>query len=193
MSFWNKIEKPADAPAAPSDAARPAPAAAAPPPPAPPAPVQTAAPVVSPPPPAPAPAPAPTASPAAAVGGPGDLRLGRGVRLEGKLSFSGTVRIDATFQGSIVTDGVLVVGQDAKVEAEISCGTVVIEGEVIGNVVASQGVELHATARVRGDVETPAFAIDRGAVFEGASRRPGGTASSDRRAGKHAAAPEHSK
>jgi cytoskeletal protein CcmA (bactofilin family) len=142
-----------------------------------------------------APAPAPTSAPAAsaAVGGPGDLRLGRGVRLEGKLTFSGTVRIDATFQGSIITDGVLVVGEGAKVEAEISCGTVIVEGEVIGDVVASQGVELHASARLRGDVEAPAFAIERGAVFEGASRRPGGGASADRRAGKHAAAPAHSK
>jgi cytoskeletal protein CcmA (bactofilin family) len=115
------------------------------------------------------------------------------VRLEGKLTFSGTVRVDATFQGSIITDGVLVVGDGAKVEAEISCGTVVIEGEVIGNVVASSAVELHASGRLRGDVETPAFAIDRGGVFEGSSRRPGGTASADRRAGKHAAAPAHSK
>jgi cytoskeletal protein CcmA (bactofilin family) len=191
MSFWNKIEQPfSDAPAPPAEPQRPAPAAAAPPAPAAaerPAATQAPAPAA----PAPAPAPAPASS--ASVGGPGDLRLGRGVRLEGKLTFSGTVRIDATFQGSIVTDGVLVVGEAAKVEAEIACGTVVVEGEVIGDVVASQAVELRASGRLRGDVETPAFAIDRGAVFEGASRRPGGTASSDRRAGKHAAAPAHAK
>jgi len=98
------------------------------------------------------------------------------------------VRPITSFQGSIVTDGVLVIGEAAKVEAEISCGTVVVEGEVIGNVVASQAVELHATARLRGDVESPTFAIERGAVFEGSSRRPGGSPSADRRAGKHAAA-----
>ncbi len=118
-----------------------------------------------------------------------DLRLGRGVRLEGKLTFSGTVRVDATFQGSIVTDGVLVVGEDAKVDAEIACGTVIVEGEVNGNVVASAAVELRRTAVLRGDVETPSLAVERGARFDGASRRPGGTASSDRRAGKAAAAP----
>lgn len=185
MSFWNKIEKPSpETPAAPAEPARPAvappapalatPAAAAPPAAAPPQPVPVAAPVVAP-----------------AAGGPGDLRLGRGVKLEGKLTFSGAVRIDATFQGEIVTDGLLVVGEGARVEAEISCGTVVVEGEVVGDVVASQAVELRASGRLRGDVETPAFAIDRGAVFEGASRRPGGASSSDRRAGKHAARQEH--
>ena len=183
MSFWNKIEnRHSDAPGAPSPAEPLPPAAAAPPPP--PAAVREPArePVPAPPVAAPPPPPAAPATP--------DLRLGRGVRLEGKLKFSGAVRIDATFQGSIATDGVLVVGSAAKVDAEIACGTVVIEGEVNGNVVASSAVELKPTARLRGDVETPSFSIERGAVFEGASRRPGGTASSDRRAGKHAAAPE---
>jgi cytoskeletal protein CcmA (bactofilin family) len=190
MSFWNKLDRSpySDAPANPADPQQPAPAAAAPAA-APPAPATepAAAPPPAPPAPAPAaasPAPAPSATPAAA---PGDLRLGRGVRLEGKLTFSGTVRVDATFQGSIVTDGVLVVGEGAKVDAEITCGTVIVDGEVTGNVVASQAVELHASGRLRGDVESPAFAIDRGGIFEGSSRRPGGTSSSDRRAGKHAA------
>ena len=71
--------------------------------------------------------PAPREEPAAPRGN--HLRLGRGVRLEGKLTFSGTVRIDATFQGSIVADGVLVVGEDTKVDADITCASVVIEGE----------------------------------------------------------------
>jgi cytoskeletal protein CcmA (bactofilin family) len=116
-----------------------------------------------------------------------DLRLGRGVRLEGTLKFSGTVRVDATFKGSIVTDGVLVVGEGAKVDAQITCGTVTIEGEVNGDVVASSSVELRPTARLHGDVETPTLSIERGALFEGSSRRPAGASSG--RAGKAAAAP----
>ena len=83
----------------------------------------------------------------------------------------------------------LVVGDGAKVNAEITAGTVVVEGEVNGDVVASAAVEVKASGRPRGAVETPTFANERGALFEGTSRRPGGTASSDRRAGKAAAAP----
>ncbi len=188
MSFWNRFDdkpysdgttpaqpgrtEPTAAPSEPSLQGPPAPAATAPAPA--PAPRAEAA--------APAPAPAPSPLPQA------DLRLGRGVRLEGKLTFSGTVRVDATFQGSIVTDGVLVVGEGAKVDAEISCGTVIVEGEVNGNVTASAAVELRPTARVRGDIEAPSLTVDRGAIFEGASRRPRG-GSSDRRTGKAAAAP----
>ena len=119
---------------------------------------------------------------------PHDLRLGRGVRLEGKLKFSGTVRVEATFRGEIVTDGVLVVGERAKVDAEISCGTVVVEGELNGNVTASSAVELRPTARLHGDVETPALSVDRGAIFEGASRLPRGSGGSDRPGGRTAAA-----
>ena len=97
------------------------------------------------------------------------------------------MRIEAFFKGAIVTDGVLVVGEGAKVDALITAGSLVVEGEVNGNVKAKEAVELRPTAVLRGEVETPSLAIDRGAVFEGTSRRPGGTASAS--AGKAAAAP----
>src|SRR2546428_9652961 len=61
-----------------------------------------------------------------------DLLLGRGVRFEGKLTFAGTVRIDASFVGTIVTDDVLVVGEAARIDANITCGTIVVHGEVNG-------------------------------------------------------------
>jgi len=102
--------------------------------------------------------------------GVNDLVLGRGVRLEGKLTFAGTVRIDATFVGSIVTNDVLVVGETARIDANISCGTIVVHGEVNGNIQAKSGVEIHASAKVRGDVESPSLVVQKGAFFQGASR-----------------------
>src|SRR5882672_601099 len=77
-----------------------------------------------------------------------DLLLGRGVRFEGKLTFAGTVRIDASFVGTIVTNDVLVVGEAARIDATITCGTI----------------------KVRGDLETPSLVIEKGAFFQGASR-----------------------
>src|SRR5512138_3597392 len=84
-----------------------------------------------------------------------DLLLGEGAEFEGKLTFRGTVRIDARFKGSIVTDDVLVVGEHARMDADITCGTVIVHGEVNGNIRAKVAVELLHTARVRGDVESP--------------------------------------
>jgi cytoskeletal protein CcmA (bactofilin family) len=188
MSFWNRFDTNPFADVPSKSQGEPAPAPA----------VQPTGPSPATPQAAPAEPPRAEATPAPTAPSPtaplpeGGLRLGRGVRLEGKLTFSGAVRVDASFQGEIVTDGVLVVGEDAKVDAKISCGTVVIEGEVNGDITASAAVELRRTARVRGDVETPSLAMDRGALFEGSSRRPRGAgSSSDRRTGKAAAAPAH--
>jgi cytoskeletal protein CcmA (bactofilin family) len=119
------------------------------------------------------PAPVGPATPPPSPAGASDLLLGAGAEFEGKLTFRGTVRIDAMFKGSIVTNDVLVVGEHARIDAEISCGTVIVHGEVNGNVKAKTAVELLRTARVRGDVETPSVRLDKGATLNGAVRMPG--------------------
>jgi len=101
--------------------------------------------------------------------GAGDLNalLGRGSEFEGKLTFEGTVRIDGKFTGTIVTSDVLVVGEGAKIQAEISCGTIIVHGEVQGDVKARSAVELHQPARMKGNIETPSLMIEKGVTFEG--------------------------
>jgi len=115
---------------------------------------------------APSPASAPSPSPAPG----GDLLLGRGARFEGKLTFEGVVRIDARFIGTIVTNDVLVVGEGARIDADVTCGTVVVHGEVNGNVKAKTAVEIRHTGKLRGDLETPSLAVEKGALFHGASK-----------------------
>jgi cytoskeletal protein CcmA (bactofilin family) len=104
---------------------------------------------------------------------PGDLLLGPGVEFEGKLKFSGTVRIDAKFKGSITTDDVLIVGERARIDAEITCGTVIVHGEVNGNIHAKAAVELHGAAKVHGDVDTPSLSMEKGAVLQGSTNMRG--------------------
>ncbi len=96
--------------------------------------------------------------------------LGRGSEFDGKLTFEGTVRIDGKFTGSIVTNDVLVVGEGAKISAEITCGTIIVHGEVNGNIRAKNAIELHHPARVRGNVETPSLMVEKGVLFEGQSK-----------------------
>ena len=105
----------------------------------------------------------------------GDLNalLGRGSEFEGKLTFEGTVRIDGKFTGTIVTNDVLVIGEGAKVNAEITCGTVIVHGEINGNVKAKAAVELHHPARMRGNVETPSLMVEKGVIFEGQTKMEG--------------------
>lgn len=96
--------------------------------------------------------------------------LGKGSEFDGKLAFEGTVRIDGTFSGEITTSDTLIVGDGAKVQAEITCGTIVVHGEIGGNIRATRAVELHTPARVRGDITSPSLMIERGVVFEGHSK-----------------------
>ena len=111
---------------------------------------------------------------------PGEISalLGPGTHYNGKLLFDGRVRIDGQFQGSICSDDMLIVGEGAQVQAVIDVGTlIVLGGEIRGEIRARELVELHAAARVHGDIETPRIFIDRGAVFEGRCRMSDGTPS----------------
>jgi cytoskeletal protein CcmA (bactofilin family) len=113
--------------------------------------------------------------PVAVVGGGSDLNalLGRGSEFDGKLTFEGTVRIDGKFTGTIVSNDVLVVGEGAKISAEITCGTIIVHGEVNGNIKARNTVELHHPAKVRGNIETPTLMIEKGVMFEGQTKMEG--------------------
>jgi cytoskeletal protein CcmA (bactofilin family) len=96
-----------------------------------------------------------------------DTVLGEGSEFEGKLTFQGQVRIDGKFNGQISTKDTLVIGNAAKVSAEISAGTVIVNGVVEGTIRATQLIELHQPARIKGTIESPALAMERGVLFEG--------------------------
>lgn len=94
--------------------------------------------------------------------------LGPETTLEGKLAFEGTVRLDGHFTGSIESkEGVMAIGEKAVVHADILVKTVVVWGEVSGNIRATNRIELHPPARVFGDLYAPVVIIDAGVVFHG--------------------------
>src|SRR5262245_40141069 len=99
--------------------------------------------------------------------------LGRGSEFEGKLTFEGTVRIDGKIKGEIFSDDILVVGEGAEVQCEVSVGVIIVEGNVTGNIRAKRAVELHAPARVKGNIVTPSLFIDKGVIFEGSCKMDG--------------------
>jgi len=99
--------------------------------------------------------------------------FGKESQVNGKLHFEGAVQIDGTFTGSITTNDLLIIGEHAKIAADINCGSAVVSGEVTGNIAAAGSVELQRGARVKGDISTPTLAIDKGAVFDGLSKMMG--------------------
>lgn len=93
--------------------------------------------------------------------------IGEGMKVEGKLTFEKTVRIDGSFKGEITSTGSLVVGNGAFVEGDIKAGSVLITGEVKGTIDAGERVELQSPGRLCGDIKTPTLIIGEGTAFDG--------------------------
>lgn len=98
--------------------------------------------------------------------------LEKGVRLEGKLETTGTLRIDSAMKGTLVSEGMLILGEHAQVEGEILGNRVVILGRFTGKIHAKGRVEVHPKAIVSAEVHTPCMVIEPGSVFEGECHMP---------------------
>jgi cytoskeletal protein CcmA (bactofilin family) len=99
--------------------------------------------------------------------------LGMDSQFAGKLTFLGTVRIEGRFEGEVLAEGTLVVAAGGCVRGRIEVGTLVVTGGLVeAEVVARHAVELSPPGQLVGDVTTPAFHIERGAVFRGRSIMP---------------------
>jgi cytoskeletal protein CcmA (bactofilin family) len=96
--------------------------------------------------------------------------VGPGSELEGKLNFSGSVRIDGQVTGQISSQGLLIIGPSGRIQADVEVETIIICGEVRGEVVASDRIELRPPAKVFGTLTTPALTIHEGVLFEGNCR-----------------------
>ena len=93
--------------------------------------------------------------------------MGEDTIFNGLLNFTGTVRIDGKFEGQVITEDTLIIGETGHLTAEISAGTVVCMGYVEGTVIASQKIEIHSTSKVVGNINSPALHIELGGVFDG--------------------------
>jgi len=96
--------------------------------------------------------------------------LGKDTRFEGKLRFQGTMRIDGQFKGEVSAQGNLIVGEDALVEGDLKVSYASISGEVHGNIVAEQRVDLRAPSKVFGNIQSPAVVMEEGVIFEGTTK-----------------------
>ena len=93
--------------------------------------------------------------------------IGLGTEFQGQLIFDGVVRLDGRFSGEIQSSGTLIIGETAYVNAEIKVDTVIVSGEVHGNIIAQNRVEFHAPAKLYGNIVSPALIINEGVLFEG--------------------------
>jgi len=96
--------------------------------------------------------------------------LDRGTTLTGELQFSGTLRLDGNFHGSIHSGDILVIGEHADIHADIKVSEIEIHGRVFGNLEAKRRIEIYPTGRVRGDIQSPVLVVNPGGTLDGRSR-----------------------
>jgi cytoskeletal protein CcmA (bactofilin family) len=93
--------------------------------------------------------------------------------LSSDIDFSGTLSFDKPFlirgrmSGQIISTGLLVIDENAVVEANISTSRVIIRGKVKGNVTATEKVEIAVMGTLIGNVNAPEVFMETGCIFNG--------------------------
>ena len=96
--------------------------------------------------------------------------LDEGSEIEGRYRCAGTVMLDAKFKGEITSKDTLIIGERGVVHASVQTASLVVRGQLVGNVTATERVELTRSARVTGDIESPVLVMEEGAVHDGDCR-----------------------
>lgn len=92
--------------------------------------------------------------------------LGANSKMEGHFSSEGNVRLDGEFSGTLDISGNVLVGETAKINANIEARNISIAGSVRGNVTGNK-VQLLRTGRIWGDITASALTTEEGAFIDG--------------------------
>ena len=110
------------------------------------------------------------------------MNIGKSVVIKGELTGSEDLTIEGQVEGKIeLRQSVLTIGPHGKIKAAVFAKAVIVQGEVHGNIAASERVEIRDTGSVDGDLSSPRIAIAEGAHFRGsidmqrAAAKPGET------------------
>lgn len=93
--------------------------------------------------------------------------IAQGCKFDGKVEVRGTLRIEGDFKGDIGTPESLVIGKTGVVHANCNVKNAIIGGQLFGNIVAENKIELQSGSHVEGDIKTKRLVIDEGVFFEG--------------------------
>jgi len=105
---------------------------------------------------------APSAAPVSKI----ETIVGPNAYFRGEIQSDGGVRIDGVFEGDIDITGNLVIGEGAKIVADISANNISISGAIKGNISGNR-VEILETGRVWGDLTINSLLLNEGAYLRG--------------------------
>ena len=96
-----------------------------------------------------------------------DTLIGNGTIFEGTLTSKESICVEGTVRGKISCQGSVIIGEKGRVDAEIFADTVLLGGEVNGNIVSRTKLEITTSGKLRGDIKTGSLIIAEGVLFEG--------------------------
>ena len=95
--------------------------------------------------------------------------ISRGVKIEGKITSDGNIRVDGDIKGDIISQNNVTVGESGQVNGQINANIITIGGKVIGTVSAKEKLALEAKGNLKGDIFTKILLVEAGAKFDGKS------------------------
>lgn len=95
--------------------------------------------------------------------------ISHGVKLEGKLTCVGSVRIDGSILGDIISQGNVTVGEQGEIMGKVNGQIIIVGGKVSGMINAKEKLTLESKANLKGDVFTRILVVEAGARFDGKS------------------------
>jgi cytoskeletal protein CcmA (bactofilin family) len=93
--------------------------------------------------------------------------ISRDVKIEGKVTSTGNIRVDGEIQGDIFSKGNITIGEVAKVNGKLNANVITIGGKVSGIVRAKDKIILDSKSYLKGDIITKNLVIEEGAKFDG--------------------------
>ena len=100
-----------------------------------------------------------------------------GVKVEGKVSSNGSIRLDGTIQGDIICQGNVTIGESGEVYGKVNGQSITIGGKVEGMINAKEKLMLESKADLKGDIYTKILVVEAGARFDGKSNMGQSTSS----------------
>ena len=95
--------------------------------------------------------------------------IGKNTKIQGEVSGTGNLRIDGEIEGELKLSGSVIVGETGMVTGNVSARSLDVSGTVHGNAQTEEGLTIHTTGQLIGDVKVNAFQIEDGGIFKGRS------------------------
>ncbi len=93
--------------------------------------------------------------------------IGKNSTIKGDLNISGGIKVDGTIDGTLTTNGFIVIGTSGKAKATLKAKECLISGELEGDITVSEELELDKSAKVTGNIVAKSLTVYSGAIISG--------------------------